>query len=126
MPISRARCRAEEAIGEALPVEWRALATRGVMDMERKLKIEKETLRTMVATAVPASAAGPSRPTKAVSMRERSGSRAREPMAGRASMNISVSTGVRRAMGLRNWRAEARVGRRGGVGGGVVVRGTWR
>jgi hypothetical protein len=58
----------------------------------RKLKIEKDIDKTMDAMPTPASgAAVPSRPMKAVSIRLRTGSRAREPKAGTARAMSSLS-----------------------------------
>lgn len=66
-----------------------AAATRGVRLTQRKLKMEKAMLRTMVERPTPAMAETPRRPTKAVSISERRGSRARAPRAGRARAKIS-------------------------------------
>lgn len=78
----------------------RALATRGVVEIQRKLKREKEMFRIIVERPTPARESVPRRPTNAVSIRERRGSRARAPRAGRARVRI--------------WRF--RVGWGGGVG----------
>ena len=90
-PMTAATSNAHEIVLEAADgLESReiARATSGVVEMERKLKTEKDTLRTIVDIPIPASAEAPKRPTNAVSIRESNGSSARAPSAGRARARI--------------------------------------